>query len=139
MAAPRILVIDDDETHLVCTKELLEEEGYDVQIHATAFGATEKVMSGRPDLVLVDVNMPALSGEGLVAVLRRREATRRIPILLHSSNDEDVLREAARRLGIEGYVCKGDPAQLVRAIAAALRVSAPTRPRCGGSPPGREP
>jgi CheY-like chemotaxis protein len=121
MDARRILIIDDDETHLVVTKELLEEDGYDVQTHATPFGATERVMRSEPDLVLVDVNMPALSGEGLVSVLRRRAWAHRVRILLHSSNDEEALRDAAARLGIDGYVCKGDPAQLRRKVADALR------------------
>jgi len=143
MSARKILIVDDDATHLLCTKELLEQEGYDVLVHSTAFGATEQTMRHQPDLVLVDVNMPALSGEALVSLLRRREATRHIRILLHSSNDEDVLRDAVRRLGIDGYVCKGDPAQLRFKVALALQrqpsapVSGPRPPRCAGSPRDR--
>jgi CheY-like chemotaxis protein len=121
MNRPRILVIDDDELHLFCTKELLEAEGYEVLVHMGALGATEQVLLDAPDLVLVDVNMPALSGEGLVAVLRGREKTRCVRILLHSSNDEHALRTAARRLEIDGYVPKGDPGELRRKVADVLR------------------
>jgi CheY-like chemotaxis protein len=117
----RILVIDDDLTHLDLTRELLEAEGHAVAVHRGAFGATERVMVERPDLVLVDVNMPALSGEGLVAVLRAREQTRDARILLHSSNDAEALRRSAARLGVEGFVCKGDPAELRRKVDAAVR------------------
>ncbi|ABS27812.1 response regulator [Anaeromyxobacter sp. Fw109-5] len=120
MKRARILVVDDDPTHLVCTKELLEAEGYEVFVHTGAFGATQQVMVRDPDLVLVDVNMPGLSGEGLVAVLRGRDPTRRARILLHSSNDEEALRAAARRLSIDGYVPKGDPRELRRRVAAVL-------------------
>jgi CheY-like chemotaxis protein len=120
MSRPRILVVDDDETHLICTKELLEAEGYEVLVHVGAFGATQQVLLNAPDLVLVDVNMPALSGEGLVAVLRGSEKTRRVRILLHSSNDELALWTAARRLAIDGYVPKGDPGELRRKVAAVL-------------------
>jgi CheY-like chemotaxis protein len=80
----------------------------------------DAAMLDPPDLVLVDVNMPALSGEGLVAVLRGREQTRDVPVLLHSSNDEVALAAAARRLGIEGWVAKGDPDELRRKVAAAV-------------------
>ncbi|WP_242394964.1 response regulator [Anaeromyxobacter oryzisoli] len=121
MSSPKILVVDDDATHLVCAKELLEAEGYEVRVHSTAFGATEKVLRYEPDLILVDVNMPALSGEGLVTVLQGRERTRGVRVLLYSSNDEQALREAAERLGIAGYVPKGDPGQLRRKVAAVLR------------------
>lgn len=121
MTQAKILVIDDDPTHLLCTRELLEAEGYEVEVHQTAFGATEKVMQRSPDLLLVDVNMPALSGESLVALLRRRERTRHVPVLLCSSNDEQALRDAVRRLGVEGYVAKGDVEQLRRVVAATVK------------------
>ncbi len=120
MTPKRILVVDDDETHLTLAKELLRWEGYDVLVHRTAFGATERVLRDRPDLLLLDVNMPGLSGEGLVGVLRQREETRRTSILLYSSNDEDTLRRAAIRLGVEGFVCKGDVRDLYRKVEAAL-------------------
>jgi CheY-like chemotaxis protein len=116
----RILVVDDDETHLTLAKELLRFEGYDVLIHRTAFGATERVLKERPDLLLLDVNMPGLSGEGLVGVLRQRDETRRTSVLLYSSNDEDALRTAAARLGVAGFVCKGDVRELYRKVEAVL-------------------
>lgn len=120
MAAPRILVVDDDLTHLHCARALLEAEGYEVETHLTAFGATEKLIRMRPDLVLIDVNMPALSGEGLASILRRRVHAAGVRVLLYSSNDEDALRRAASRLDIDGYVCKGDPAELRRKVCLAL-------------------
>jgi CheY-like chemotaxis protein len=121
VTAAKILVVDDDAAHLTVTKELLEAEGYDVLVHATAFGATEKVITERPALVLVDVNMPALSGEGLVTVLRGRPQTKETRVMLYSSNDEDALRRAADRLRTAGYICKGDPDELRRKVARALR------------------
>lgn len=121
MTKKKILVVDDDPVHLVCARDLLEAEGYQVVIHPRGLGASERVMTERPDLVLVDMNMPALSGEGLVSVLRSREHTRSVPILLYSSNDEVTLRQAADRLGIEGYVGKGDPEELRRTVARVLR------------------
>lgn len=120
MSAPRILIVDDDPLHLECARELLLAEGYDVEVHHTGFGATEKLIRSRPDLVLVDVNMPALSGEALVTILRRRVHAAGVRILLHSSNDEDALRHAASRLGTDGYVCKGDPSELRRKVGRAL-------------------
>lgn len=120
MDTPRILIVDDDPTHLACARELLEAEGYEVEIHPSGFGATERLILSRPDLVLTDVNMPALSGEGLVGILRRRVHAAGVRVLLYSSNDEDALREAAARLDIDGYVCKGDPDELRRRVARVL-------------------
>ena len=120
MTTPRILIIDDDETHLTCARELLEAEGYEVDVHQTAFGATERLIRFRPDLLLVDMNMPALSGEGLIGIMRKRAHAAGVRVLLYSSNDEDALRKAARRLEIDGYVCKGDPDELRRKVGRAL-------------------
>jgi CheY-like chemotaxis protein len=121
MTAKKILVVDDDSTHLVCAQEILEAAGYTVVTHQAAFGATDRVTSERPDLVLLDVNMPALSGEGLASVLAARPTTRDTPVILYSSNDEEHLRRTARRLNLAGYVCKGDPDALRRAVADVLR------------------
>ncbi len=121
----KILVIDDDPTHLLCARDILEAHGYVVVFHPRAFGATEKVMNEAPDLVLLDVNMPALSGETLAVLLRSREQTRATRVVLYSSNDEDSLRKTAYRLGLgpDGYVTKGDPAALRAAVDRALQAA----------------
>lgn len=116
----KILVVDDDAVHLLCARDLLKSAGYEVVLQEGAFGATEATMVHRPDLVLMDVNMPALPGTVLVNILRDREQTRRVPILLYSSNDEESLRAEAERLGILGWVSKGDPQELTRKVAQAL-------------------
>jgi len=118
----KILVVDDEPTHLFCAKEILEAEGYEVVLHPRAFGATEKVMTENPDLVLLDVNMPALSGETLVMLLRGRKQTSGARVLLYSSNEEDALRRSALRLGLgaDGFVAKGDPQMLREAVGRAL-------------------
>jgi CheY-like chemotaxis protein len=119
-ASRKVLIVDDDPVHLALAQELLEAEGYEVRVHRTGFGATEKVLHERPNVVLLDVNMPALSGEALVGVLRKRGLLDATRVLLYSSNDEDSLRRAVERLGVLGYVCKGDPADLRRKVARAL-------------------
>ncbi len=117
MTRKTILVVDDDPTHLLCARDLLEADGYEVVVHQYAFGATEKVLVERPDLVLVDVNMPALSGEGLVGVIRNRPRLKELPVVLYSSNDEESLRRTAERLGLRGFVCKGDVEALRTTVA----------------------
>ena len=124
MTRKRVLVVDDDRLHLETTRELLEDEGYEVAVQAGPFGATERIMSTRPDVVLLDVNMPALSGEALLPILKGREQTRGTPVILYSSNDEELLRAAARRLGAAGWVCKGDLHALRRTLARVLEQAA---------------
>lgn len=120
MKAKRILVIDDDEAHLSSTRGILAAEGYEVFTHTQGFGATNRVKDLRPDLVLLDVNMPGLSGENLLAILQQNAATRDIAVAFYSSNDEDVLREAVRRYGAASYISKGNITALRSRVASLL-------------------
>ncbi len=108
----KIMVIDDDDRILLTTKELLEMEGYDVVTFRYGFGATSAIRANQPDLVLMDINMPALSGENLSRLIRSNSHTRSVPIVFFSSNDEDSLRRSVDRYGVQGYICKGDIVEL---------------------------
>ena len=112
----KIMVIDDDAMLLQVTQGLLEHEGYDVLTLQNAFGATSAIRASTPDLVLLDINMPALSGEHLAPLLQTNQHTRRVPIVFYSSNDEDTLSASVRKHGVRGYICKGDPAMLRRKV-----------------------
>jgi DNA-binding response OmpR family regulator len=118
---PTILVIDDDDLLLETTAELLQDDGWQVETHHGAFGATQKILAMRPALVLLDVNMPGLSGEGLLKVLGKRPDFQDYLIVLHSSNDEARLRATAAEFGLAGYIAKGDPAALSAKVAWHLR------------------
>ncbi len=116
----KVLIIDDDPTHLLYTQEILEAEGHRVVVNRSGFGATLKVLRERPDVVLLDVNMPGLSGETVAGLLDQCQKERSFSIFLYSSNDEESLRKASLRLGTAGYVMKGDPARLRSAVRSAL-------------------
>lgn len=119
----KILLIDDDERHLVAAKELLEEERYEVITHLGWFGSTNMVKDIQPDLVLLDVNMPGLSGDRLSSLLLSNYHTKNVPIVFYSSNDEDSLRKTVAEHGVKGYICKGDILELKRKVAYYLNLS----------------
>ncbi len=104
----KVLIVDDDDMHLYTTRELLREEQLEVITHKNGFGVTTLVQAIRPDLVLLDVNMPALSGDSLAELLMKNEKTRSVKIIFYSSNDEAALRESAAKHGVTDYVCKGN-------------------------------
>ncbi|MEK6725779.1 MAG: response regulator [Deltaproteobacteria bacterium] len=113
----KILVVDDDEMLLMATKELLTAEGYDVATHVSGFGVINRITTSRPDIVLLDINMPALSGDNLAKLVLQRCD---VPIVFHSSNDEDSLRRAVAECRVKGYICKGDIFDLKRKVATYL-------------------
>lgn len=120
----RILLIDDDERLLLTTSTLLEYEGYEVLTHKSAFGATTAIIASKPDLVLLDVNMPGLSGEGLADVIRANKNAAHVKLVFFSSNDEQDLRRAVSEHHADGYICKGDLFSLRERIAALLNSAA---------------
>lgn len=120
IAKKKILLIDDDVNFLITVKEILESEGYEVFTHDRWFGTTNHVNKVQPDLILLDINMPCLSGIKLSGLILTNGHTKHIPIVFHSSNDEDSLRRAVVETGVDGYVCKGNVPDLVKKVAFYL-------------------
>lgn len=102
-------MIDDDEIHLYTAKGLLKNDTMEVVTHLGSFGATNVLREVKPDLVLLDINMPALSGPSLIELIKPFCTDMNIPILFYSSNDEDSIKELVTAKGAQGYICKGDP------------------------------
>src|SRR5262249_48633163 len=97
-----VLLIDDDPHMLTTAGRLLEQHGVEVALHEGAFNATNAIARVQPDLVLLDINMPALSGDQLVPLLSRHRNARYVPIVFFSSNDEHSLRAMVRETGALG-------------------------------------
>jgi CheY-like chemotaxis protein len=112
--------VDDDPDQLFVTRALLEHEGYEVLTHRSPFGVIALIRESSPDLVLMDVNMPALSGIDLAVYLRSDTRTCTIPVVLYSSADEKVLTLAVSRHRLSGYIHKGDITELRRKVSYFL-------------------
>ena len=116
------LVIDDSPLVLAMATDALEAAGFDV--FATDFGIEANQVIYRdppPDIILIDVMMPLLSGDQKVKLIKERERSRNIPILLISSKEKSELEELTRTSGADGYIQKPfDAAALVRAVRTAL-------------------
>jgi two-component system chemotaxis response regulator CheY len=61
---------------------------------------------GRPDLMILDINMPEVSGLDMLEFLRRRKEWRDLPVIMLSSEAADVMVDKALRIGADGYVMK---------------------------------
>ncbi len=120
----KVLVVDDDEMHLYTTKGLLESDEVEVITHNKGFGVTSLLKQLEPDLVLLDVNMPALSGDRLAELIKPYAQEKRSSIVFHSSNDEDSLRELVRVHGVQGYICKGNISDLRSKVSQYLKLNA---------------
>ncbi|MDA8424192.1 MAG: response regulator [Nitrospiraceae bacterium] len=120
----KVLIVDDDELHLYTTKELLQNDFIEVITHKNWLGVTNVVRNLQPDLVLLDINMPALSGDKLATIIKPYCEAMKTPIVFHSSNDEDSLRDLAKTHGVRGYICKGNIGDLRSKVNQYLKLQA---------------
>lgn len=100
----RILAIDDDPSLLELVRLHLENAGYEVLLAADGIDGGRLALSAAPDLVLVDVQMPWLSGYDLVEALKADPATRHIPVVFMTS--DEAVDERSGKLGAEAYLRK---------------------------------
>jgi DNA-binding NarL/FixJ family response regulator len=120
-SARTILVVDDNAVVLEVTRSTLEQAGFRVVTLDRASGAVVAVLQERPDLVLLDVNMPNMTGDSLADVLGRTRATRGTLVVLYSSLPANALRIKAMAAGAHGFIQKtGAQTELVRQVRAFL-------------------
>ena len=79
----KILIVDDEENIRLLYKEELNDEGYQVDVAANAEEALEKIRSGNPDVITLDIKMPGMDGIELMNKLK--EDNTNIPIILCSA------------------------------------------------------
>lgn len=121
----KVLVMDDDAELLDAAAQLLRPQ-FEVVTYRAAFNRLNAVRDCRPDLVLMDVNMPLVPGDEITRLLMDSAELRGIPVVLFSSNDERSLKRLAKECGAVGYICKSDmgrnfPAQVARQLHEAKR------------------
>lgn len=130
MGAYSVLVVDDDPRILNATDALLKRfaEHYRVVgLAANGRAAAEAYNKLRPDVVLMDLEMPTMSGLEAATVILRRDPTARIVVVSAHSGLEWVV--PALRIGAVGYVLKGaEPKRLLRALDAAMHDEMPIDP-----------
>jgi len=129
--AATILVVDDSDVVLSVTKTLLVAAGYRVLTHPGPSGCVALILQEKPDLVLIDVNMPKLGGETIVKLFGKAQPNSETIILLFSSLPAEQLERRAQSSGAHGYICKTDDAfEFVRHVHRWLRpkdLAAPLR------------
>ncbi len=102
----------------------LEDEGFDVITMENPLVLAAAVRKERPDLVLIDVNMPAVTGDVVTGIVNSHGVTRRTPVVLYSDIPVEELAERARRCGASGFIRKtADEDDFVRRVRSFLPLS----------------
>jgi CheY-like chemotaxis protein len=99
-------VVDDDPITLEIVKAALEDAGYEVMARERAFGTSAVMAEEHPDIVLADVTMPGLTGDGLVRVGAANPLLKGTVFVLYSARRAADLQQLAREAGAAGAIVK---------------------------------
>jgi two-component system, OmpR family, phosphate regulon response regulator PhoB len=126
-AAAQILVVEDERDIAALVAYHLTKEGYRVRTVSTGDDAMEAVRNERPDLVVLDLMLPGMSGYDILEEVRRRPEMEDVPVVVLTARREESDRIRGLELGADDYLTKPfSPQELVLRIGAVLRrVQAP--------------
>lgn len=117
-----ILVTDDDSNIRALLQEVLESDGYVVDTARDGIEGLEKVAKNRPDLVLLDVEMPGMTGWDVVQKIKSDPTTQQIPVLMLTSLSQTQHRVQGLDLGADDYLTKPfNIAELLARVRSALK------------------
>ena len=118
----RVLIVDDDPDIQRLVSYNLTQAGFEVAAAETGRKALEAVQKHPPDLIILDLMLPDVDGMEVCRTLRRREGSRRIPIIMLTARSEEIDRVIGFELGADDYVMKPfSPRELVLRIKSIFR------------------
>lgn len=103
----KILIVEDEETLARAIREKLEEYEFDIDIAIDGDEALEKINHDRPNLVLLDLMLPKLSGEKVLEEMNKNGLIKKIPVIVLTAKSEDAnLNNCIDVLGASDYLIK---------------------------------
>jgi CheY-like chemotaxis protein len=122
MDRKRVLIIDDERDILTVTSIRLRKLGYEVLTAVNGKQGLDTIRIEIPDLVLLDVVMPVMSGAEVCAQIRNDEALKHIPIILFTASGSAAMtEEKLKKLGADDYIIKPfEPEEFVGKIERIL-------------------
>jgi two-component system phosphate regulon response regulator PhoB len=125
--AERILVVDDEPDLLELVRVNLRGAGYDVETAETGRDALELLRRSPPDLVVLDLMLPDVSGTEICRRMRMEPDLAELPIIMLTAKADEVDRVVGLELGADDYVTKPfSPRELTLRVRAVLRRRKPT-------------
>ena len=115
-----ILVIEDEENIAIALDFLLSREGHRHRRIATGFGAVDEIRASRPDVVLLDVMLPDVSGYQIVQDVRADPTLKKVRVLLMTARGSAAERRKGLALGADGFIAKPFELSELRAELARL-------------------
>src|SRR5262249_50189167 len=106
MTAKKVLIVDDDEDILLIVQTMLANAGYDVSLARNGQEGIDRATALRPDLIVLDVMMPHLSGWEVCATLKNLPQTSAIPVVMLTVKSEIKDLITGMQVGADDYITK---------------------------------
>jgi len=121
----KIAIIEDDPVISQMYRMKFEADGFDVQLANNGKRGVALVDVFTPDIILLDLQMPEMDGAEALAIIRKSEASKNIPVIILTNLGEEESPKEIRALGIHSYIVKADltPRQVVQRVKEALGTS----------------
>ena len=101
-----ILYVEENSDNRILVRRVLEAEGYQIAEAGNAEDAMQKIQSVRPNLILMDINMPGVDGYALTARIKATPGFATVPIVAVTANVMRGDREKSLEAGCDGYIQK---------------------------------
>jgi len=125
----RVLVIEDDKDIVELVRYNLEKDGYQVTASADGETGLAQIRKAPPDLLVLDLMLPKLSGLEICKEVRKDIGLNRLPVLILTAKGEEADRVVGLELGADDYVTKPfSPRELTARVKALLRRAEPGTP-----------
>jgi two-component system cell cycle response regulator DivK len=119
----KILIIEDNPKNMKIMVDLMEVHGYEAATAEDGFTGLETALTEKPDLILMDVQLPGIDGYEVTRRLKGKDATRDIPVIVVTSFAMKGEEARAKEVGAAGYISKPiDIHKLMDAVAEQLNV-----------------
>ena len=102
----KVLVVEDNPMNQILAREILTANGYDVVEASTGSDAIKKVMAERPDIILMDLNLPEMDGITATRILKSDDNHRNIPVIALTASAMKGEVERILAEGFDGYISK---------------------------------
>lgn len=102
----KILLVEDNQDYAALLERVLTKEGFAVTVLYEGTQAVKRAQQEKPDLIILDVMLPDVSGLSVLEEIKRNEATKPIPVFCLTNLPEEVGREKAFALGAYTYLTK---------------------------------
>lgn len=124
---PRILVVDDHEDSRKVFSRVLTKAGYDVFLAQNGSEALKSVLQYRPHLIILDLQIPEISGLEVCRTIKENPFSHVIPILIITAGSDSRLREESQKAGADELLMKPiDPFRLLSIVNSYLSQSQPS-------------